>query len=73
MKNWLIPVAVLGVSGLGLLFASERGREQLRSIVDRITAEADPFAEFSNFLDEQLTAIQRTLDSVARALDESQA
>ena len=73
MKNWLIPVAVLGASGLGLLFASERGREQLRSIVDRITAEGDPFADFSNFLDEQLTAIQRALDSVARALDESQA
>ena len=30
MKNWLIPIAVLGVSGLGLLFASENGREQVR-------------------------------------------
>jgi hypothetical protein len=73
MKNWLIPVAVLGVSGLGLLFASERGREQVRGLFDRLLEHGDPLREFNKFVDEQLSVIQRTLDSLAAALEERQA
>ncbi len=73
MKNWLIPVAVLGVSGLGLLFASERGREQVRGFFDRLLEHGDPLGEFNKFVDEQLSVIQRTLDSLAAALEERQA
>ena len=72
MKNWLLPIAVLGVSGLGLVFATESGREQMRGFFDRMSAHGDPFGEFNKFLDEQLTAIQRTLDSLAEALEEAQ-
>ena len=73
MKNWLIPVAVLGASGLGLLFASERGREQVRGLLDRLLEQGDPLGEFNKFVDEQLSVIQRTLDSLAAALEERQA
>lgn len=73
MKNWLIPVTVLGVSGLGLLFASERGREQVREFFDRLMEHGDPLSEFNKFVDEQLTVIQRTLDRLAAALEEPQA
>ncbi len=72
MKNWLIPVAVLGVSGLGLLFASERGREQFRGFFDRLLVHGDPLGEFNKFVDEQLLVIQRTLDGLAAALEEPQ-
>jgi hypothetical protein len=72
MKNWLLPITVLGVSGLGLLFATERGREQMRSFFERIAEHGDPFGEFNQFLDDQLSAIQRTLDSLAEALEEPQ-
>jgi hypothetical protein len=70
MKHWFIPIAVLGVSGLGLLFASERGREQVRVFFDRLMAHGDPLGEFNKFVDEQLDAIQRGLDSLAEALEE---
>lgn len=73
MKNWVIPLAVLGVSGLGLLFASERGREQVRGFFDRLLEHGDPLGEFNKFVDEQLAGIQRTLDSLAAALEEPQA
>jgi hypothetical protein len=70
MKNWFIPIAVLGVSGLGLLFASERGREQVRAFFERLVEHGDPLGEFNKFVDEQLTAIQHALDSLAEALEE---
>jgi hypothetical protein len=73
MKNWLIPVAVLGVSGLGLLCASERGREQVRNLFERMLEHGDPLSEFNKFVDDQLTAIQNALDSLAEALEEPQA
>jgi len=73
MKNWLIPAAVLGASGLGLLCASERGRERLRDLFNRFLEHGDPLSEFNKFVDDQLTAIQRALDSLAEALEESQA
>jgi hypothetical protein len=73
MKNWLIPIAVLGVSGLGLLCASERGREQVRNLFDRLLEHGDPLSEFNKFVDDQLSTIQNALDSLAEALEEPQA
>ena len=70
MKNWFIPVALVGLSGLGLMVASERGREKLRRGFDRLVEHGDPFGEFNNFLYDQLTSIQRALDSLAAALEE---
>ena len=72
MKNWLIPIAVLGVSGLGLLFASERGREQVRGLFERLVEHGDPLGEFNKFVDDQLAAIQHALDSLSEALEEPQ-
>lgn len=69
MKNWLFPVAVLGLSGLGLVFASERGREQVRGWFDRLMEGGDPIGEFGKFVDDQLNAIQQTLDNLAEALE----
>lgn len=71
MKNWLLPIAVLGVSGLGLVCATEGGREQLRAFFDRLSKHGDPLGEFNKFLDDQLNAIQRTLDTLAEALEEA--
>lgn len=73
MKNWLVPITLLGVSGLGLLCASERGREQVRHLLDRLLEHGDPLSEFNKFVDGQLTAIQQALDSLAAALEEPQA
>ena len=72
MKNWLLPITVLSVSGLVLLFATEKGREQVGAFFDRLARHGDPLGEFNKFVDEQLDAIQRALDSLSEALEEPQ-
>lgn len=72
MKNWLFPAALVGLSSLGLFFATERGRERVRDFVDRLLEHGDPLGEFGKFVDEQLDAIQNALDSVAAALEQPQ-
>lgn len=70
MKNWFIPITVLGLSGLGLLCVSQQGQAKLQEFFDRLTRDGDPLGEFNHFLDEQLTAIQSTLDVLAKALEQ---
>jgi hypothetical protein len=72
MRNWLLPVVVLGMSGLGLVFASERGREQVRQLFDRLASSEDPLGEFNNAVENQLETIQRALDRLSEALEASQ-
>ena len=73
MKKWYLPVTVLGLSGLGLLFASERGRDRMRHAFDRLVEHGDPLGEFNKFCEEQLDTIQRNLDRLAEALEDPQA
>lgn len=63
-------MAVLGLSGLGLLCVSQPGQAKLEEFFERLAAEGDPLGEFNRFLDDQLTAIQRTLDHLAQALEQ---
>jgi hypothetical protein len=73
MKNWFVPAALVGLSGLGLLLASERARRQMRGFLDQLADGADSLGDFSKFCDQQLGAIQETLDRLAEALDEQKA
>ncbi len=73
MRNWLVPVTLLGLSGLGLFCASKRGREQMRVFFDRVARHGNPLGEFNKFLDDQLEVLQRTLDEVAAALEQQSA
>ncbi|HKD80272.1 MAG TPA: hypothetical protein VKH81_11310 [Candidatus Angelobacter sp.] len=73
MKNWLLPVTVLGLSGVGLVFASERGRERVRRAFDHLLERGAPLGEFNKFCEEQLDMIQRNLDHLTQALEDPQA
>ena len=70
MRSWFVPLAVLGLSGLGLVCASERGRNGLRTMFERLATEGPE--EVHKFLDDQLNAIQDTLDRLAAALEEDE-
>jgi len=69
MKNWFLPITVLGLSGLGLLCASERGRERVRQALDKFMEHGDPLGEFNKFCEDQLETIQRNLDRISQALE----
>lgn len=73
MKNWFLPATVLGLSGLALVFASERGRERVGRFLDHLLEHGDPLGEFNKFCEEQLETIQQNLDRLSKALDEPQA
>jgi hypothetical protein len=73
MKNWFLPATVLGLSGLALVFASERGRERVRHFLDDLLEHGDPLGEFNKFCEEQLETIQENLDRLAKALEGPQA
>jgi hypothetical protein len=64
---------LLSVSGLGLLCASERGLEGLRTFFGRLESGENPIGEVNKFFDAQLKAIRDTLDRLAEALEEPQA
>ena len=68
MRNWFLPIAVLGVSGLGLIFASSRGRHQLRQLFDR-EPESEPFIPFGQVLERELEQIQEVLDQLSETLE----
>jgi len=69
MKNWLLPIAVLGMSGIGLLCTSERARAQMRNLFDRMADAPDPFGPFNQALERELEYIQHTLDQLSEALE----
>jgi len=72
MKNWLLPIAVLGVSGIGLVFASKRGRAQVRHFLEHLVESEDPLADFNQAIEGQLQNIQQMLDQLSEALETSQ-
>jgi len=69
MKNWFLPVLVLGLSGVGLLFATEKGRERVLGFFDRVVNSEDPLEIFNQAFEEQLDNIQHTLDRLSQALE----
>jgi hypothetical protein len=68
VRNWLAPLSVIGLSALGLAFASERGRKRMSALLERLGRNGDPMGEVNRFFDAQLDAIQNALDRLAESL-----
>src|SRR6201993_2734704 len=73
MKNWFLPATLLGLSGLALVFASEKGRDRVSNFLDHLLEHGDPLGEFNKFCEEKLETTQHTLDRLSKALDVPQA
>ena len=73
MKNWFLPATLVGLSGLALVFASEKGRERVRHFLNDLMEHGDPLSEFNKFCEEQLDTIQKNLDRLSEALEDPQA
>lgn len=61
MRNWYLPLTVLGVAGLAALALSERGRESVRRVLGRMEEAPEPFRGWND-------AAQRDLESLREAL-----
>lgn len=62
MRNWYLPLTVLGVAGLAALVLTERGQESVRRILGRLEDSPEPFRGWNG-------AAQRELENLRDALE----
>ncbi len=68
MRKWFVPLTMLGIGSLGALVLSERGRQALDWIFDRIDEAPDRIAEWNENAQQELDKIQVTLNEIAETL-----
>ena len=68
-KRWYMPLAVLGVSGLGAFLLSERGRDTVRWVTERIAHHQQKFSEWNEAAERELDRLEEALDRVAASIE----
>jgi hypothetical protein len=68
MRKWFVPLTMLGIGSLGALILSERGRQALDWIFDRIDEAPGRIAEWNDTAQQELDKIQDALNEIADTL-----
>jgi len=68
MRKWAVPLAVLGVGGLGALMLSARGRHAIRWIFRRIEEAPERIAEWNETAQTEIDKIQVAINQLAESL-----
>ncbi len=68
MRKWFVPLTMLGIGGLGALILSERGRNALDWIFDRIDEAPDRIADLNDTAQLEMEKIQAALNEIADSL-----
>jgi hypothetical protein len=68
MRKWYVPVTVIGVSGLGVLFLTDRGRKALRWAFENAQRAPEAILEWNETAQHELDRIQSALSRVAESL-----
>lgn len=66
-----MPVTLIGLSGLGMLFLTERGRKAARWALDNIRRAPGAFLEWNEATQRELDRVQTALNRVAESLGAS--
>ncbi len=69
MKKVLVPLALLGVGGVGVLVLSERAREAVREMLGRLQGAPDQLADWSERAQQEIDRIEQALNRVAETLE----
>jgi hypothetical protein len=69
MKNRLLPLAIFGVGGLGVLLLSDYGREAVRRLAGAFEDAPRRFLEWNELAQRELDSIQAALNQVAENLE----
>lgn len=64
MRKWYLPLTVLGLGSLGVLIATDRGRELLRQMGRGLDRAPEQLRDLSAAFDDEVAKIQSTLDSL---------
>ena len=68
MRKWYVPMTMIGISGLGVFFLTERGRKAMRWAVENVHRAPDTLLEWNESAQRKLDRIQSALDRVAESL-----
>jgi hypothetical protein len=69
MRRWYVPVTVIGLSGLGLFFLTNRGRKAVRWVSENMHHAPDRLLEWNEAAQRELDRIQTALNRVASTLE----
>ena len=69
MRKWYVPLALLGMGGVGALVLSESGRRALRWMWDHAHEAPEALADFNERVEGELDRIQKTLNRLADTLE----
>ena len=69
MRKWYVPLALLGMGGVGALVLSDTGRRALRWFWDHAHEAPEALADFNERVESELDRIQGTLNKLADSLE----
>jgi hypothetical protein len=68
VRKWTIPMAFVGLGGLGAMLFSERGRKLIRSIAERFSTAPGRLAAWNDAAQEELDHIQHAVKELEQSL-----
>jgi hypothetical protein len=69
MRKWYVPLALLGMSGVGALVLSDTSRRALRWVWDHAHEAPEALADFNERIEGELDRIQSSLNKLADSLE----
>jgi len=69
MRRWYLPLTLIGLSGIGALLLTERGRSVLSRTLERFWDAPEDLLDWDGSLESELDRIQAALDGIAESLD----
>jgi hypothetical protein len=69
MRKWYVPLAVLAVSGLGVLFATDTGRRSLRWLAEKLDRAPETLLDWNEIALREIERIQTAVNRVAETLE----
>jgi hypothetical protein len=68
MRKWYVPLTVIGISGVGMFFLTERGRKAARWAFENMNRAPDALLQWNETAQRELDRVQSALNRVAESL-----
>lgn len=68
LRKWSVPLAFVGLGGLGAMLFSERGRKLIHAAAERLHATSGQLLAWNDSAQEELDHIQQAVKEVEQSL-----
>ena len=69
MRSYYVPLAVVGLAGLGALVLSQRGRHALRWVAQNFNQAPDVLLQWNETAQRELESLRAAIDQLADSLE----